>query len=79
MLQSDGVYEAYLPGVIFIETYISQKTNNGVGESLGKIGNLYRDGVRGKMGVLFLEANLRFHFLPPLERASEWFEFVRQL
>ena len=58
-----------LPGRIFFEIYLTQRTSNGVCESFGKIGNLYREGVRGKMGIFYLEASLRLHFVSPLEKA----------
>ena len=66
-------------GSLFIEIYLLQKVSNGVCESFGKIGNLYRDGVRRKMGILFLEANLRLHFVSPLEKAYKFFEYVRMM
>ena len=79
VLQKDQISAVQLPGKIFIETYLTQKVSNGVSETMGHIGNLYRDGVRASMGILFLEANLRLHFMPPLEQASKWFEYVRKL
>ena len=69
----------FLPGTIFFEIYLTQKTSNGVCEGFGKIGNLIREGVRGSMGLLYLEANLRLHFVPPLEKGKAFFEYVRKL
>ena len=66
-------------GSLLFEIYVSQKTSNGVCGSFGKLGNLYREGVRSKMGLLYLEANLRLHFVSPLEKASKWFEYVRKM
>ena len=69
-------------GSLFIEIYLLQKVSNGVCESFGKIGNLYREGVRavrGRMGILFLEANLRLHLVSPLEKAYKWFEYIRTM
>ena len=72
VLQSlDLVISNELPGVIFFEIYLTQKVSNGVCESFGKIGNLYREGVRRKMGILYLEASIRLHFLSPLEKANK--------
>ena len=31
------------------------------------------------MGILFLEANLRLHFVSPLEKAYKFFEYVRMM
>ena len=35
--------------------------------------------MRSRMGLRVLDANLRLHFTPPLERARSWFEEVRKL
>ena len=32
-----------------------------------------------RWALLFLEANMRLHFISPLEDASNWFEYIRKL
>ena len=78
LLQEKEVLENQMPGVFFFEIYVTQKTSNGVCEGLGRLSNLIREGVRARMGLLFLEANLRLHFVSPLEKAWRWFEYVRK-
>ena len=68
-----------MAGGLLFEIYLVQKTSNGVCESLGRIGNLIHEGCRAKMGLLFMEANMRLHFVSPLEDASNWFEYIRKL
>ena len=79
VLQNEDIQGRELAGVLFIEIYLTQKVSNGVCETLGKLSNLVREGVRAKMGMLFLEANLRLHFVSPLEKAGSFFEHVRKM
>ena len=79
VLQSECILQHHLPGVLFFEIYLTQKTSNGVCESLGRLSNIIREGVRARMGLLMLETNLRLHFLYPLEKSWRWFEYVRKM
>ena len=79
VLQDKDILENELPGVLLFEIYLTQKTSNGVCEGLGRLSNIIREGVRAKMGLLFLEANLRLHFVPPLEISRKWYEYIRRM
>ena len=79
VLRKKEIQENEPGGVLFFEIYLTQKVSNGVCESLGKLSNLVREGVRAKMGILSLEANLRLHFVSPLENAWLFFENIRQM
>ena len=78
VLQSEDILQHHLAGVLFFEIYLTQKKSNGVCESLGRISNIIREGVRSRMGLLMLETNLRLHFLYPLEKSWTWFEYIRK-
>ena len=79
VLTDKSILTNELPGVVLFEIYLTQKTSNGVCESVGRLSNLIREGVRARMGLLFLEVNLRLHFVSPLEEAWNWFEYVRKV
>ena len=76
---TNEIYEQELAGTLLFEIYLVQKTSNGVCESFGRIGNIIHEGCRAKMGLLFLETNIRLYFVSPLERAYEWFEYIRKM
>ena len=50
-------------GVITLHLYITQKISNCVAETLGRLSNIFREGVRMKMGMLYLEVYVRLHYL----------------
>ena len=79
VLRVKEIYEQELAGTLLFEIYLVQKTSNGVCESFGRIGNIIHEGCRAKMGLLFLETNIRLYFVSPLERAYEWFEYIRKM
>ena len=79
VIMNPKVKNRFRPAQILLEIYIVQKVSNGVQESIGKISNVIREGARSRMGLMVLEANLRLHFTPPLERARSWFEQIRKL
>ena len=65
VLQDKDFVEKEPAGTLFLEIYLTQKTSNGVCETLGRLGNLIREGVRARMGILSMDANLRLHFVSP--------------
>ena len=69
------------PAVVILHLYITQKVSNCVAETLGRLGNIIREGVRMKMGMLFLEVYVRLHYLPPIEseEMTTFIEYIRKL
>ena len=69
------------PAVVALHIYITQKVSNAVAETLGRLSNIIREGVRMKMGMMYLEVYTRLHYLPPLEskEMSDFVEKVRKL
>ena len=79
VLQDHDFVKREPAGALFFEIYLTQRTSNGVCESLGKLSNLIREGVRARMGILTMEANMRLHFLSPLEKEYAFFEQIRRM
>ena len=69
------------PAVVNLHLYITQKISNCVAETLGRLGNIIREGVRMKMGMLFLEVYTRLHYMPTIEseEMNTFIESVRKL